>query len=106
MGRLFITIREVIRLEELDEQINLSTESTEESTTEEATTEAPKEEDIYTEVGFDYGFIPYVGGEALPWGVFAAMCWNLALLYFAFEIIKFADVKFEKIFRRFGKDNG
>ena len=57
-----------------------------------------------TEPPFDFNFIAYVGSGGIDSGVFAAMCWNLALLYFAFDIIKWLDVKFEKIFRRMGKD--
>lgn len=57
-----------------------------------------------TEPPFDFNFISYVGSGGIDSGVFAAMCWNLALLYFAFDIIKWLDVKFEKIFRRMGKD--
>lgn len=39
-------------------------------------------------------------GKSVSWEVFSAQCWNLALLYFAFEIIKFFDSKIEKIFKR------
>jgi hypothetical protein len=53
---------------------------------------------------FDFHFLQEVG-ESISWGEFSAQCWNLALLYFAFEIIKWVDVKFEKIFRRMGKEN-
>ena len=43
-------------------------------------------------------------GESISWSEFSAQCWNLALLYFAWDIIKFVDARFEKIFRRMGKD--
>jgi hypothetical protein len=53
---------------------------------------------------FNFQFLQEVG-ESITWGEFSAQCWNLALLYFGFEIIKWVDVKFEKIFRRMGKEN-
>lgn len=40
-------------------------------------------------------------GNGITWEVFSAQCWNLALLYFAWDIIKWFDVKCEKIFRRY-----
>lgn len=58
-----------------------------------------------TEPAFDFNFIAYVGKGGVDTGVFAAMCWNLALLYFAFDIIKWCDVKFSKIFRGIGRDD-
>lgn len=39
-------------------------------------------------------------GQAVSWEAFAAQCWNLALLYFAWDIIKWFDVKMEKTIRR------
>ena len=46
-----------------------------------------------------FEFLHEVGSD-ITWEIFAAQCWNLALLYFAFEIIKFFDSKIEKIIRR------
>lgn len=47
-----------------------------------------------------FHFLQEIGKE-ITWDVFSAQCWNLALLYFAWDIIKWVDVKFEKIFRRY-----
>lgn len=39
-------------------------------------------------------------GESITWDVFAAQCWNLALIYVSWDIIKWFDVKMEKIIKR------
>lgn len=39
-------------------------------------------------------------GQAVSWNEFSAWCWNLALIYFAWDIIKWFDVKMEKIIKR------
>ena len=44
-------------------------------------------------------FIQEVGTD-VSWNVFSAWCWNLALVYFGWDIIKWFDLKCEKIFRR------
>lgn len=48
---------------------------------------------------FDFHFLQDVG-ISIPWSEFAAKCWNLALIYVAWDIIKWFDVKMEKIMRR------
>lgn len=67
--------------------------------------EEQTEVEVLTEPPFDFNFISHVGTDGVQTGTFAAMCWNLALLYIGFELIKWVDVKFEKIFRRMGKDD-
>lgn len=47
-----------------------------------------------------FQFLQEIGND-ITWEVFSAQCWNLALLYFAWDIIKWFDVKCEKIFRRY-----
>lgn len=95
-------------------------DSTEESTgvvssTEESTPVAPPEEatteEIIPEVperdtlDFHFGF--YTPAKVKEIGVyeFQANIWNLLLLMFGFDIIKFFDTKIRKIFRRVRSEN-
>lgn len=47
----------------------------------------------------NFNFLQEVG-QSISWSEFSANCWNLALLYFAWDVIKWFDVKMEKIFKR------
>lgn len=46
-----------------------------------------------------FNFLQEVGTD-ISWDVFSANCWNLALLYFAWDIFKWFESKCEKIFKR------
>lgn len=56
---------------------------------------------------FKFSFITEAIGNNVTWRDVFPMVWNLALLYFGWDIIKWIDVKFEKIFKRYrSKERG
>ena len=54
-----------------------------------------------------FNFITEAIANDVTWREVFPMVWNLGLLYFAWDIIKWCDVKFEKIFKRYkSKERG
>ena len=54
-----------------------------------------------------FNFITESIANDVTWREVFPMVWNLGLLYFAWDIIKWVDVKFEKIFKRYkSKERG
>lgn len=49
----------------------------------------------------NFNFIMESIAADVTWREVFPRVWNLALLYFAWDIIKWIDVKFEKIFKRY-----
>ena len=54
-----------------------------------------------------FNFIMEAISDDITWRDIFPQVWNLALLYFGWDIIKWCDIKFEKIFKRFkSKERG
>lgn len=54
-----------------------------------------------------FNFIMESISDSITWRDIFPQVWNLALLYFGWDIIKWCDIKFDKIFKRFkSKERG